>query len=88
MVVPLTGGGTVHKLCLCGCAHACVTVVTLCLARRNNNAISTNNIIIFVSVMLTPRMHTLCMDLCKGCGMHTFMIILYYLSSGVRLQEN
>ena len=22
-------GGTVHKLCLCGCAHACVTVVTL-----------------------------------------------------------
>ena len=23
-------GGMVHKLCLCGCAHTCVTAVTLC----------------------------------------------------------
>ena len=55
MVWPLAGGGTVHKLCLCGCAHACVTVDSL-LSQRIMMLYPP----ILVPVMLTPRKHTLC----------------------------
>ena len=57
MVMLLAGGGTVHKLCLCRCSHACVTVVIYSLlSRKDHDANSTNDIIIFVSVLL----HALC----------------------------